>query len=229
MVTLQDARSVSRTLVNSIHPSHIIVFGSVAKEGSGHDLDLLIIVHDTEANVGEIHSKLYNSLHEFYRQFDIEPFVISVSTFRKYFFQDSPFLKMIVNEGRCLYMKNARDEWMNNSREELDIAVCLFENEYYRGTCYHAQQCLEKAIKAVLLGKGWELEKTHNFQRLVAIAKDYHINLVMSEEDLIFMDSIYRGRYPGEVGLLPLGIPEKSDGERAVKIAKEIFETLQKI
>lgn len=228
MVTLHDARSVARMLATTIHPLQVIVFGSVAKAGRGNDLDLLIIVQDTAGDVGEIHSKLYHSLKNFYRQFDIESFIISVSTFRRYFFEDSPFLKMIVNEGRCLYMKNARATWIKDANEELDIAECLFENEYYRGTCYHAQQCLEKTIKAALLGKGWELEKSHNFGRLVAIARDYHIDISITEDDLIFMDSIYRGRYPGEVGLLPLGIPQKIDGERALRIAKEIFESLQK-
>ena len=41
--------------------------------------------------------------------------------------------------------------------------------------------------------------------------------------DIVFMDSIYRGRYPIDRGLLPLGEPEEGDTARAVEIATRIL------
>ncbi len=44
---------------------------------------------------------------------------------------------------------------------------------------------------------------------------------------MIFIDSIYSGRYPADAGLLPLGEPTESDAEKAVKIAKRLFKNLK--
>lgn len=40
--------------------------------------------------------------------------------------------------------------------------------------------------------KGWELEKTHSIERLIAIAGDYKIKFDLSDEETVFIDSIYR-------------------------------------
>lgn len=66
------------------------------------------------------------------------------------------------------------------------------------------QQAIEKAIKAKLFKKGWEREKTHSIERLIAIGKDYRVKFPLSDEEIVFLDSIYRGRYPVDEGLLPL-------------------------
>ncbi|MBI5308074.1 MAG: HEPN domain-containing protein [Planctomycetes bacterium] len=95
--------------------------------------------------------------------------------------------------------------------------------EYYKGSCYHAQQSIEKSIKACLLAKGWELEKIHNVERLLSIAGDFVIAINVSEDDVVFIDSIYRGRYPAEAGLLPLGEPSGSDAKRALSIADNTY------
>ncbi|MBN2373757.1 HEPN domain-containing protein, partial [bacterium] len=71
--------------------------------------------------------------------------------------------------------------------------------------------------------KGWELEKIHSLERLIALAEDYNIKTGISDEEIIFIDSIYRSRYPGEAGLLPLGDPSESDAKKAVNIAKRIL------
>jgi hypothetical protein len=38
-------------------------------------------------------------------------------------------------------------------------------------------------------------------------------------EEIQYIDSIYRGRYPGEAGLLPLGEPDSKDADKAIAIA----------
>ena len=71
------------------------------------------------------------------------------------------------------------------------------------------------------------MEKTHSIERLIAIGIDYKIKSNLSDEEIVFIDSIYRGRYPAEAGLLPLGEPSGEDAERAVNIAKRIFKSAQ--
>ena len=46
----------------------------------------------------------------------------------------------------------------------------------------------------------------------------------LDEADIVFIDSIYRGRYPAEAALLPHGEPDSEAAERAVKIASHLLQ-----
>ncbi len=54
MVTLKEAKEVAKKLLEEIEPEAIIVFGSVAREGKGEDLDLLIVTDKKEDTVKKI-------------------------------------------------------------------------------------------------------------------------------------------------------------------------------
>ena len=75
-----------------------------------------------------------------------------------------------------------------------------------------------------MLAKGWELEKTHSIARLEAICRDYKIRLSLRDEEIVLKDSIYRGRYPAEEGLLPFKDPLPDDSKRALQIARIVLE-----
>ncbi len=57
----------------------------------------------------------------------------------------------------------------------------------------------------------------------MALGKDYRIKYPLNEQDALFIDGIYRGRYPAEAGLLPLGEPVLEDAQSAVKIAETML------
>ncbi|MEW6380699.1 MAG: HEPN domain-containing protein [bacterium] len=98
---------------------------------------------------------------------------------------------------------------------------------HFKGACYHSQQSIEKAIKAMLFTRGWELERVPSIERLAAIGEDYKISLNISDEEVIFIDTIYRGGYPVEAGLLPLGEPSGNDAGKAVSIARRVFNDIK--
>ena len=222
MVTLKDAKEVSNALIAAIHPLSVVLFGSVAREGVGADLDVLIIVNDKEKSEDRAMT-VHRALKSFYTKFAIDPFIIPLSLFVQYYYKGSPFLWSILKEGRPIYMKDAVKEWIKQAVDERNMAAYLLQGRYFKGACYHAQQSIEKTIKALLLNKGWDLEKTHNLERLVSIAEFYKVPITLAEEDVIFIDAIYRGRYPFEAGLLPGGEPSEQDAEKAVEIAKRII------
>jgi HEPN domain-containing protein len=223
MITLKDAKKTSDAIVKTLNPVSVIMFGSVAKEGTGNDLDLLVITEDETGDLKDNNILLHKCLKRFYRKFSIDPFLVSLPALREYYSKGSPFLKLIFKEGRALYMRDAVYEWARQSEEELNMAAYLSQGGYFKGACFHAQQSIEKSIKALLLHKGWELEKIHSIGRLMAIGKDYKIRITLCDEELLFIDGIYRGRYPAEAGLLPLGEPSKADAEKAVDIAKRVY------
>jgi HEPN domain-containing protein/predicted nucleotidyltransferase len=227
MVTLKDAKEAADSIVDALQPVLIVLFGSVAAEGTGTDLDLLVVIDDRLEEAADSNLLVHRCLKRFYKRFAIDPFVVHLSLFNEYYAKGSPFLRVISKEGRLLYMRDAVQEWLKQAEEELNMANYLLQGGYLKGTCYHAQQSVEKSLKAWLFTKGWELEKTHSVERLVAIGEDYKLKFNLSDEEIVFIDSIYRGRYPADEGLLPFGEPSKEDAERAAGIARRIFKDVQ--
>jgi HEPN domain-containing protein len=226
MVTLKDAKEVSDVIIKTLEPISVMVFGSVARIGIGEDLDLLIVIDDKSDKFqakDDPNLLAHKCLKEYYKKFAIDPFIIHASVFKKYYSKGSPFLRLIFTEGRCIYMRDAVKDWLKQAREELDMATYLLQGKYFKGACFHSQQSIEKAIKAMLLNKGWELEKTHSLERLMSIGEQHNVQIDLSDEDVVYIDNIYRSRYPAEAGLLPLGEPSKTDAERAVDMATRIL------
>lgn len=227
MVTIEDAKNVSSAIVKAVRPVSVFVFGSVAKEGVGEDLDLLVIVDDKTGITNDINLTLHKCLKNYYKRFDIDPFVIPLSIFNKYYFRGSPFLSLVLKEGRSFYMREAIGEWIQQAHDELNMAEYLLGGRYFRGSCFHSQQSIEKSIKARLLKEGWELERIHSIERLVTIGEKYNIKIDFSDEEVVLIDNIYRGRYPAETGLLPLGEPSEAEAQKAFEIAKRIFKEVE--
>jgi HEPN domain-containing protein/predicted nucleotidyltransferase len=223
MPTIEDAKATAAVIVKKLNPLSIVLFGSVARDGIGADLDLLVITDDRSSTGDNPSLVLQKGLKKFYRKFPIDPFIIPRSLLFEYYSKGSPFLNLISKEGRALYMRDSVKEWLHQSEDEYKMAEYLSKGGYFKGACYHAQQSIEKAIKTRLLQKGWDLEKTHNIERLLALGRDFKIRFTLSDEEIVFIDSIYRGRYPAEAGLLPLGEPSKTDAEKAVSLAKRIL------
>lgn len=227
MVTMKDAKDVSDVIVNTFNPVSVIIFGSVAKEGVGEDLDILVVIDDNLEKINNINLLIHKCLKKYYKKFSIDPFIIPASLFIECYSKGSPFLKLVLKEGRLLYMKNAVKEWIKQTEDELNMAEYLLQGKYFKGACFHSQQSIEKSIKTMLIKKGWELEKTHSIERLISIGEEYHIWVDLSDEDIVFLDSIYRGRYPAEAGLLPLGEPSEADAQKAVNLAQRVFKNMK--
>lgn len=226
MVTYEEARQVAAHLVKTVDPLCVVLFGSVAKQGQGEDLDLLIVLEDQISDGRDLEKLVQHSLKPYADRYAIDPFILSRSVLRRYFFSGSPFLRLIQREGRCLYMKEAIQQWFAQAKDEFSMAEVLLNSGHYRGACFHAQQSVEKALKGTLLHAGWELERTHSLRKLVAIGKRYGVGEILSEDDVDFIDSVYRGRYPAEEGLLPTGEPTREESERIVQAVSTALKRL---
>ena len=87
---------------------------------------------------------------------------------------------------------------------------------------FHAQQCIEKCLKAVLEVHSKNVPKDHSTLRLYGLAKqltavDVDMGLLTDLDDLYI-----QFRHPAQLELLPAGKPTLAD-------AKEFFETAQNI
>ena len=219
MVSINDARKIANAIAKYNHPHAILVFGSVARANKGNDLDLLIISKNSKEK------KIISAIRPFCKKFDIDYFIIQIDDYVRKVREGAPFVKSIRKHGRILYMDHY-ENWKMLSIEDLNQAQYLKDGDFHRGACYHAQQSIEKCLKYVLLRKGWDLQKTHNVRRLIAIIEDYGIKIQIDDNDLDFIDSIYIGRYPADIGLLPNGFPDKDDSQKVLDIAYQIFKQL---
>ncbi len=221
MPGLKDVYEIADTIRQVSNPDAIILFGSIADKGEGYDIDLLIVSNSKEEK------RIKDSLKPFYRRHAIDAFTVSKGRLKELYFRGSPFLRLIQKEGKLIYMKNPLKQWLDSAKDDLEQAEYLYNGGFFRGACYSCQQALEKVLKWALLKKGWELEKTHSIRRLMAIADDYGIRIRLKDEEMDFIDSIYKGRYPAEEGLLPLGVPTKRDARKALNIAHKVFKQIQ--
>ena len=91
-------------------------------------------------------------------------------------------------------MKRESKEWIKIAKEDLQSAECLFAMSLYRMVCYHAQQAVEKILKATLTEHEAEFSRTHNILDLCNAVEKVGHKTSLTDEDAVFLNSIYTGQ-----------------------------------
>jgi HEPN domain-containing protein len=125
-------------------------------------------------------------------------------------------------------MRKEAEAWRAIADEELQSAEYLLEKKLFRMVCYHAQQSVEKNLKALLAGREIDIPRTHNILDLNAVLRQFSVNIDIADEDAVFLNSIYRSRYPAGLGLMPEGEPSAEDAAKAIHIAKRAAASIKK-
>lgn len=123
-------------------------------------------------------------------------------------------------------MKNATKLWLELAEKDLKAARVLASDDFLANVAlFHAQQCVEKCLKALLEEIGRPVPKTHSIQRLHALVVEaLRSDPFLAVDDIDFLDSIYIDtRYPSSFGLLPSGMPNSGDAERGLEIAERLY------
>ena len=85
-----------------------------------------------------------------------------------------------------------------------------------------------KYLKAYLIENDIPIMRTHDLIRLNGMIKEIN-DLGIDEEKLMIINEVYIGaRYPGELGLMPDGMPSKEHAEEFVEFAKEVKTVITK-
>lgn len=114
MPDIQQARKASAEIRAKLDPVAIILFGSVARSGTGNDLDLLIVTRE-QKNREEID----RALRDLRKSTSTDCFVVSTEILTREFLGGSQLLRKIQKEGRLLYMKSSLDEWVRLALDDL--------------------------------------------------------------------------------------------------------------
>lgn len=116
-------------------------------------------------------------------------------------------------------------EWVVKAENDLRAAATLLRMKDCptEVVCFHAQQVVEKYIKAVLTTLQVEFPKTHNIRKLVQLVEPHHrIELSESEQNSL-TDYATTARYPG-FGEIPL-----SEARRAMSLAKRVRKQIRSL
>lgn len=114
--------------------------------------------------------------------------------------------------------------WIERAEEDYTVARASLRRKtpLVRSACYHAQQCAETYLKAVLVAHGQAFPKTHDLLALDTLAAQAGILLGMAPQQLSAL-SLYAVlvRYPGDD-------PTPDEAAEALAIARTVRRVVRK-
>jgi HEPN domain-containing protein len=128
-------------------------------------------------------------------------------------------------------MKRGAKVWLDFADRDLQAARLLVDDEYVSNVVlFHAQQCVEKCLKALLEENGVLVPHIHSVIKLNSLViEEAGISLNLNEDELDLVDAVYIDtRYPSGLGLLPSGYPTREDAREILRIAEEIYAAISK-
>jgi len=123
-------------------------------------------------------------------------------------------------------MKPETLEWTAKADADLDTAkreAAVAESPNYDAVCFHAQQCAEKYLKAVLVEDVLRVPRIHDLEPLLNLLASRHPEL----QQVIHLARILSAmavevRYPGMIA-------DEDDAEESVRAAVKIREVVRVI
>ena len=106
--------------------------------------------------------------------------------------------------------------WVTRAEEDFALARAALRRKQplASGACFHAQQCAEKYMKALLLSRGADFPETHDLLLLNNLCSAKGILLEIEPRHLnTLTDFAVRTRYPGND-------PTAEDAKEAIALAK---------
>ncbi len=127
-------------------------------------------------------------------------------------------------------MKDITNEWLKAAKDDLDTVEELITEEHLTNiVAFHAQQCVEKSIKAMMEEFEIPFSKIHSLETLIEKLVD-KIDFDIENEIVLKLDKLYLdARYPGDTGLLPDGKPSIGEAKSFLNFAKAFYSNIRKI
>jgi HEPN domain-containing protein len=124
-------------------------------------------------------------------------------------------------------MKQITKEWLEAASLDIESSGYLLQDERLTGhVAFHAQQAIEKSLKALIEESGDRIPKIHSLSKLFDSCSKY-IDFQFDDDLIIALDSLYlESRYPGDFGLLPEGKPTLKQAQIFHDFANNIYMTV---
>jgi len=116
-------------------------------------------------------------------------------------------------------------DWLRYAVGDLELAkMCGVPNVLLESLCCHAQQCVEKALKAVLVAYHVPVLKTHNIGLILDLVCEHTAIPKGLEDAAILTDYAVMSRYPGDAE--PIA---ESEYKEAVCLAEKVLAWARRI
>jgi HEPN domain-containing protein len=118
-------------------------------------------------------------------------------------------------------------EWVRKAENDLRTAVHTLEMEDDCPTdtvCFHAQQCVEKYLKAFLIFEEIDFPKTHDIGKIAALLPPRIQVSLTVEEQIQLTNYATVMRYPGDY--FPISMTE---AKKAVRLARRVRMQIRKL
>lgn len=123
-------------------------------------------------------------------------------------------------------MKSLTEAWLDAAKNDLDVIVRIIGDDHLSHiVAFHAQQSVEKCFKALMEEHEVDARKVHSLVTLYAKIENFLPGEKLDHRMMRILDSLYiDARYPGDLGLLPEGLPTQDDAKSFQAFALAVFE-----
>ena len=124
-------------------------------------------------------------------------------------------------------MNEDAERWLAFARQDLRMAELALGEPIYNQVCFHAQQCVEKAIKGWLHSQGQQPPRTHRLADLLPLLPSGALGGAGAQ--LFLLDRFYiPTRYPDALpGAFPSALPGRADAEDALRLARDALARIE--
>ena len=184
MVTRQEIQATCDDIVREFSPLQVVLFGSYAygTPSKYSDVDLLVVMSGPKSETRRQEIEIRERIP---RRFRIDLLVRSPEEIAYRLSHNDWFLREITEKGEVLYqsvdfflkppkkeqcdMNPLTLEWVENAEEDYVVVQLLHQgqNPVYNAICFHAQQCVEKYLKAWLQEANIPFPRTHDLKELL--------------------------------------------------------------
>jgi HEPN domain-containing protein len=128
-------------------------------------------------------------------------------------------------------MSGRGERWLAFAAEDLKAGEALVREQVWSQACFHAQQCVEKALKAVIAERsGGAPPRIHAIAELLEMIPEGWFVDLRSDLREILDDYYLPTRYPDAVpGTLPTGLPAEEEAREAIELARKLFQEVGRL
>lgn len=114
-------------------------------------------------------------------------------------------------------MNAAVEAWISYAHEDLEVAQHAVLVGWYKTACFHAQQCGEKWLKALLVLHGQSPSRSHDLDFLADLLEPFvHEMGSIREATLVLTEYAVDARYPNQLSL------DEDEATQAVQYAEQV-------
>ncbi len=229
---MEELERFRRLLAEDPDVLHLTLFGSLAN-GRVHewsDLDLAVVMRTEERfsqRAVTLARRLRPAVGTQFLVYTPSEWLELITTRR--FVREE-----ILKKGRMVPLRPLEEarRWLAYARDDVRAAEVTLREGLLGPSCFHAQQAVEKCLKALLVAQGELVPRTHEIRDLWGwLDPVARTRLEPLAEEIHTLDSYYQStRYPDAApGTGPEGLPSQEAAQEAVKVAAAVWQATEAI